>query len=220
MENLGFTIHEDVLSGSECEMLEGAVDHRDLQRRAGARNLMSNDVVASLAYGHRLMRLAGQTLGRLAVPYRGTLFDKSRNSNWHVLWHQDRALPLTRRLDLSECGPWSTRAGVLYALAPAWALERVVALRVHIDSSTEDNGPLQVIPGSHKAGVLDQASILRAVAENSPRTCVVGRGGVVSVRPLLLHSSRKARSDQRRRVLHIEYASDLDFGGELRLRVA
>ena len=30
------------------------------------------------------------------------------------------------------------------------ALERVIALRIHLDDSTADNGPLRVLPGTHR----------------------------------------------------------------------
>ena len=70
------------------------------------------------------------------MPFRATLFDKSPKSNWLVVWHQDTALTICERIDAAGWGPWSTKAGVLYAHAPAAALERVVALRVCLDDST------------------------------------------------------------------------------------
>ena len=219
MEDPGVSIFEGVLSWQECELLAQALSAAG-GGRAGTRNLMSNRVISSLANDGRLLRLAASTLGAHVVPFRATLFEKSGTSNWHVLWHQDRALPLSTWVDSTEWGPWSTKSGVLYALAPAWALERVVALRIHIDPSTNDNGPLRVIPASHKAGVLSGADILRATSDNPARSCVVGPGGVIAMRPLLLHSSTKASDNKPRRVLHVEYASALDLGNDLRLRVA
>jgi ectoine hydroxylase-related dioxygenase (phytanoyl-CoA dioxygenase family) len=127
---------------------------------------------------------------------------------------------MSRRFNSREWGPWSTKAGVLYALAPAWALKRVVALRVHLDPSTHDNGPLQVIPNSHKAGVLSSVAIGRELSSQAVDTCLVGRGGILKMRPLLLHASAKSGCDEPRRVIHIEYADSLDFGTGLRLCVA
>jgi hypothetical protein len=40
------------------------------------------------------------------------------------------------------------------------------------------------------------------------------------MRPLLVHASSKAETDQRRRVLHIEYAGSLDMGSGLELAIA
>jgi len=188
--------------------------------RAGARNLMSNPVIADLAFDSRLLQLAADALGSNAQPFRATLFEKSGAANWHVVWHQDRALPMSQRIESCEWGPWTTKAGVLYALAPAWALKRVLALRVHLDASTLSNGPLQVIPNSHEAGVLLPSAIRRLMNTRAAETCTVGRGGVLAMRPLLLHSSTKALCDEPRGVIHIEYAKSLDFGTGLRLGVA
>jgi hypothetical protein len=152
---------------------------------------MSNPAISSLAYDSRMLRFATEVLGTGAVPFRATLFEKSASSNWNVRWHQDRALPLRHRIQFSEWGPWSTKAGVLYALAPAWALRRVVALRVHIDASTRSNGPLRVIPGSHKPGVLSGSEVLRVVNSMPLTECIIDRGGVIAMRPLLLHSSSR-----------------------------
>jgi ectoine hydroxylase-related dioxygenase (phytanoyl-CoA dioxygenase family) len=33
-------------------------------------------------------------------------------------------------------------------------MAKMLAIRLHLDESNEDNGPLRVIPGSHKAGCL------------------------------------------------------------------
>jgi len=218
VDDVGFAIFENVLSPQECELIENTLE-TVCRGRAGARNLMSNPGISSLAHDGRLTQLASDILGGSAIAFRATLFDKSGTSNWHVLWHQDRALPLSNRVDSTEWGPWSTKSGVLYALAPAWALEHVVALRIHIDSSTNENGPLRVIPGSHNSGILSSAEILRATEHVPATTCVVDRGGIMAMRPLLLHSSIKASGTQPRRVLHIEYANRLDFGNNLRLCV-
>jgi Phytanoyl-CoA dioxygenase (PhyH) len=220
MSDIGYSIFEDVLSPQECESLANALAVADRRGRAGIRNLMSNAAVSKLASDSRLLNIAKTTLRTGAVPFRATLFDKSGKSNWHVLWHQDRALPLSQRVTSEEWGPWSTKSGVLYALAPWWALRRVVALRIHLDSSTPENGPLRVIPGSHKLGVLSGTEILRATNSVPAETCLVRRGGVVAMRPLLLHSSLKSGAIQPRRVLHIEYADRLNFAHNVRLCVA
>ena len=49
---------------------------------------------------------------------------------------------------------------MLPAHAPAWALSRVVALKVDLDDSNEDNGPLRVIRGSHVLGMLTDQDVL------------------------------------------------------------
>jgi len=137
MEDAGFWIEEDMLSRQECDSLAAALSHHQARRgRAGARHLMTNPAVAEVAYDPRLLRAARRTLGGEPVPYRATLFEKSGRANWLVVWHQDTALPLASRFDSHEWGPWSKKAGILYAHAPSWALSRVLALRIHLDISS------------------------------------------------------------------------------------
>src|ERR1700757_354379 len=68
--------------------------------RAGIRHLMSNSDVAFLAHDARLMTIAKDVLGSDPVPFRATLFDKSQDANWLVVWHQDTALPLRSKKDV------------------------------------------------------------------------------------------------------------------------
>ena len=187
--------------------------------RAGARHLMGNPAVSALANNVRLTELAKEWLGCVAIPFRATLFEKSGTSNWLIPWHLDTALPLVERFDLVGWGPWSKKAGATYAHAPTWALSRVIALRVHLDASFADNGPLRVVPGSHSAGVLSDQAVMEFASTNDHVECCVPQGGVLAMRPLIIHSSSKTRSAKPRRVLHIEYADSLELADGVRLAV-
>jgi len=217
----GFGIVNAVLASTEIAELLRTLDASPLTRgRAGARHLMKHPAVSCVANGPRLLAIASGFLGPSVVPYRATLFDKSSARNWLVAWHQDTALPLQERRDVPGWGPWSVKSGIAYAHAPARALSRVVALRVHFDDSREDNGPLRVLPGTHALGVLSEADTDRLVREIPPVDCLVSSGGIVAMRPLILHASSKAETDQPRRVLHIEYADSLEVDEGLRLAIA
>ena len=121
--------------------------------------MLSWSPVATLAQHAFLTEIARSLLGAQAPPLRATFFDKSPNSNWLVVWHQDTALPLREKSDVPGWEPWSTKDGVFYAHAPAEALEQALALRVHLDDSTATNGPLRVIPDTHTIGVLTDAEV-------------------------------------------------------------
>jgi len=166
-----------------------------------------------------LIALAARFIGDRPIPFRATLFEKSAASNWLVAWHQDTALPLVRRVDNSAWGPWSVKGGVLHALAPMSTLAKVIALRIHLDDSTEDNGPLRVLPGTHRGGVLTHDEIQRLASKVAPIACTALAGGDVAMRPLVVHASSKSRGDQPRRVLHIEYAASVHLGSGLELAV-
>jgi ectoine hydroxylase-related dioxygenase (phytanoyl-CoA dioxygenase family) len=221
MRDAGFEIVQGILRQSECDALLGELSRRsDSRQRAGSRHLMADPVIARLAVDGRISAIARSILGKSAIPFRATLFDKSQTANWLVPWHQDTALPLATRFEHSAWGPWSRKAGILYAHAPASALSRVVALRIHLDDSTRENGPLRVMPGSHEGGVLSDEEVREYVRTRDPIACPVSRGGVLAMRPLLIHASSKSRIDRPRRVLHIEYADALELTPDIRLAIA
>jgi ectoine hydroxylase-related dioxygenase (phytanoyl-CoA dioxygenase family) len=216
----GFAVLPGVLSSDEADALGRTLASDTLQRsRAGARHVLAVPAVAALATDPRLMELAANVLGCEPLPFGATLFDKSPDANWLVAWHQDTALPFIERREAAGWGPWSKKAGVDYAHAPAAALSKIVALRVHLDDSTAHNGPLRVLPGTHTSGVLSDEQIRDAARRIDAIACTVERGGVVMMRPLLIHASSKAASEASRRVLHLEYAAVATFDG-LRLRAA
>lgn len=216
----GFAIEETLLSATECDTLLQTLCETSVPRsRAGARHLMASPAVAALAGDPRLVAIAREKLGPNATPFRATLFEKSSQTNWLIPWHQDTALPLTSAFDAPQWSAWSEKGGTVYAHAPAWALSRVIALRVHLDASTADNGPLRVIPYSHGSGVLTDSALLDHVRHHHHVACLVPRGGVLAMRPLLIHSSSKARNTEPRRVLHIEYSESLDLSPGIRLAV-
>lgn len=56
--------------------------------------------------------------------------------------------------------------------------------------------------------------------QSASADCPVSQGGVLAMRPLLIHSSSKCQSDAPRRVLHIEYAESILIADGLKLAVA
>jgi ectoine hydroxylase-related dioxygenase (phytanoyl-CoA dioxygenase family) len=221
VEEQGFAILPEVVSPSEAQQLIDELRVSTLRKsRAGIRHALSHPAVASLAREPRLLRIVQEILGPNASPFRATMFDKSQQANWLVVWHQDTALPLRERRDIPGWGPWSVKDGVIYAHAPSSALCRVVALRVHLDDSTVHNGPLRVLPGTHTYGVLSDDAIQELAAQIAPVDCVVQMGGVLLMKPLLVHASSKSQLDMPRRVLHIEYSKTPIVAANLELAVA
>ncbi|HEX4076586.1 MAG TPA: phytanoyl-CoA dioxygenase family protein [Candidatus Acidoferrales bacterium] len=217
----GYAIIPGVLPVEQIgRLLDDLISVNAPRSRAGSRHALRHAAVRTLAENPRLTDLAREVLGRDAFPFRATLFDKSQKANWLVVWHQDTALPLRERHDHPAWGPWSVKDGVIYAHAPATALSRVLALRVHLDDSLSENGPLRVLPGTHIQGVLSDDEIHQCVARISSVECLVGKGGVVAMRPLIVHASSKSRSDVPRRVLHIEYAESQEIADGFELAIA
>jgi hypothetical protein len=160
-----------------------------------------------------LWQLSTSVLGSGCAPVRAILFDKTPGANWKVSWHQDLTIAVRRRVDVPGYGPWSVKAGVVHVQPPVAVLERMLTLRLHLDDCGADNGPVRVLPGSHRAGRLSGEAIDRCRAEHAAIECLASRGDVLAMRPLLLHASSPARSPAHRRVLHIEYAAVELAGG-------
>src|SRR5438270_8739454 len=98
--------------------------------------------------------------------------------------------------------------------------KRVVTLRVHLDHCASGNGPLRVIPGSHNKGVLTETQIGAITNTQASAECVVPAGGVLLMKPLIIHASSKSKSKIPRRILHIEYAPEAAIGTGIQLAVA
>ena len=149
-----------------------------------------------------------------------TLFDKSPTKNWLVAFHQDLSIPVSSRVNSPECSGWSEKAGHLYVQPPVSVLERLVAVRVHIDNSPAQSGALRVVPYSHMEGRIDP-NRAEALRQHHGETVVpVAQGGVLVMRPLLLHASSKATSLTPRRVLHFVFGPpSLPLGLEWRWAV-
>lgn len=63
------------------------------------------------------------------------------------------------------------------------------------------------------------SSIHELATRIAPVECVVPKGGVVAMKPLIVHASSKSKAETPRKVLHIEYAASDSIAQPLRLAV-
>lgn len=200
----GFTFAEERLPAAVCDALLGSLP--DSRESAGVRNVIEAPAVRALLASPVVARLVGSLMGGAICAVKATLFDKSADANWGVAWHQDRMIALAERVDDPGFRLWRIKDGVLHADPPAAVLEKMFALRVHLDDCGEADGPLTVIPGTHRVGKLEPDDLRAAVEEMPSQVICASRGDIVAMRPLLLHQSPKAVGGNRRRILHIELA--------------
>ena len=168
--------------------------------------------VAKLAGEERARQFVTPILGPGAFAVRAIFFDKVPDANWSLFWHQDKVIAVRQRLETPGFSAWSQKAGVWQVQPPAEILANMVAVRVHLDDSPADNGPLRVLPGSHRSGWLDE-ELDAWKARVTEVVCTVGSGGVVVMCPLTLHASASAGRVGHRRVIHLEYAAGELPGG-------
>ena len=182
----------------------------------GIRNLLSiAPYVYWLANSPRIRSIVQSLIGKQARVVRGIFFDKTREANWNVPWHQDLTIAVRQRKDIAGFNCWTTKAGTTHVQPPTSVMEGMLALRLHLDDTSEDSGALRVFPGSHTLGRLSPTAIERTRRETPSFVCAARRGDVLVMRPLLLHSSSVSSKASHRRVIHLEYAAtDLPGGLE------
>ncbi|MDJ0941987.1 MAG: phytanoyl-CoA dioxygenase family protein [Kiloniellales bacterium] len=176
--------------------------------RAGNRGLLEHSApVRALAVSDPALALARVLIGDEARPVKATLFDKVAEANWTLPWHQDLTVALREVAETPGFSRWSSKSGVVHAEAPLGILRRMVALRLHLDDCDARNGPLLVVPGSHRRGKLGVAAREALPGQSSVRLCEARTGDILAMHPLLLHRSAPAETPSRRRVIHLEYAA-------------
>lgn len=135
-------------------------------------------------------------------------FDKPVQSNWFVAYHQDLTISVAAKKEVAGFGPWTNKKGYFAVQPPLPILQANFTIRIHLDDTTEENGALKVIPQSHSKGIYRPDTI---DFSNEPVAhCAVSKGGIMLMKPLLVHASGRSTNGNRRRVIHIEFSkSDL-----------
>jgi hypothetical protein len=204
----GFAIIPHAFSPATVNALIAALPPAfDREGRGGLRNLFEIPAIAELARASTVRDAARAILGPDCFAVRALLFDKTPTANWKVAWHQDLTIAVAARREVAGFGPWSVKAGVVHVQPPSEILERMVAVRLHLDPCGADNGPVRVLPGSHRAGKLSAVAIETMRGRIESVSCIVPQGGLLVMRPLLLHASSPAIVPGHRRVVHLEFAT-------------
>jgi hypothetical protein len=146
-----------------------------------------------------LMSLLGVQFGLVRILF----FDKPPDRTWALPWHKDLTIAVqNNHLPSHLFSKPTLKAGVPHVEAPVEVLEQMLTVRIHLDDVTDENGPLKVIPGSHRTG-----KELR-LGDVAPQAVLCQRGDVLLMRPLLAHASGHSEpaTHRHRRVLHLEFA--------------
>jgi ectoine hydroxylase-related dioxygenase (phytanoyl-CoA dioxygenase family) len=91
-------------------------------------------------------------------------------------------------------------------------LENNFTIRIHLDDTDKDNGALKVIPASHLAGIVNAENILMPGSKEVLMN--VRRGGIMLMKPLILHASGRTTNNHQRRVIQLEF-SNSQLPGEM-----
>lgn len=196
----GFEVIRKVFDDAECDAMVEQLG--ECSHGAGTRRLLDREWCRKVAQRLKRYPAITELLPADAIAAQCTLFDKSTDRNWRVGWHQDVAIPVREKLEHTECRGWSIKEGVTFCQPADAVLADLVAIRIHLDDSSRENGPLRVVPGSHRQGRLIASAASSKQTSADEFVCTAPRGSALLMRPLLLHASSKAQIDTPRRVLH------------------
>lgn len=188
--------------------LDALFGERSVEDAYGIRNLLRDPELLTILRGSRA--LSGVLKDRLGDPkaVRLIYFDKPFRANWSVPWHQDLTIAVKAKHAVDGFRSWTIKSGVAHVQAPESVLARMVTIRIHLDAAAAANGALLAAPGSHQRGRIAPKNVSRIVEAAGAVRCDMERGGIMLMRPLLLHSSRSSESGRQRRVLHFECSTD------------
>jgi hypothetical protein len=182
---------------------------REDEPRETGRNLFdAAPSIRELALSPAVRSVAESVLGPACFAVRAVYFDKALAANWRGIWQQDLTIPVRSRERVLSFGPWSEKDGVQNVQPPVEILERMLMVRVHLDDCGPENGPLRVLPGSHRVGKLSPAGIAGFRRGSTAVECLAERGAILAYRPLIIHASTPVISPAQRRVVHLEFAVD------------
>ena len=218
LQHDGFVVLPAVLSEDEvCALLDvlneatlcGDGVMRSADRYAIRRVMQEIPVLNRLVWNARLTGIVRELLGSCAFITKSIWFEKPLGGNWFVGWHQDISISVSHRAEVPGYSRWTAKHGTIGVVPPVSVLERTLTVRIHLDDADSENGAARVLPGSHLGGIVPAR-----LDDHEAVTCSVQRGGVMLMRPLLLHASSRSLTDRPRRVLHIEL-NDRDLDGGL-----
>jgi ectoine hydroxylase-related dioxygenase (phytanoyl-CoA dioxygenase family) len=153
----------------------------------------------------RLTAIIKELFGENYFVVKSIYFDKPGESNWFVSYHQDLMISVNKKVDIEGFGPWTVKQNQFAVQPPLDILESNFTVRIHLDDTDENNGALRVIPKSHLNGIYRPETI--DWNKENEIVCNVAKGGIMIMRPLLLHASSRTTNHQKRRVIHIEFSN-------------
>jgi len=210
----GFTILNDIYAAEEINNIAKAIDAADADRSNFRK---SGDLFAirqflkeipglkDLIFTPALKNVIDQLFGDDYFLVKSIYFDKPESSNWFVAYHQDLTISVDQKAEISGFGPYTNKHNQFAVQPPLNILENSFTIRIHLDDTNKENGALKVIPDSHSKGIYRPENI--DWATETEVSCDVKRGGIMIMKPLLLHSSGRTTNNQKRRVIHLEFSN-------------
>ncbi|MEC3877664.1 phytanoyl-CoA dioxygenase family protein [Chryseobacterium salviniae] len=217
----GFTIINNIFSEEEIEKIGQVIQNIDTSKETLRKSedlfairqfLKEIPEIPDLIFNENIKKIITEIFGEKYVVVKSIYFDKPEKSNWYVAYHQDLTISVDRKASLPGFGPWTTKQNQFAVQPPLEILENIYTIRIHLDDTNENNGALKVVPKSHSKGICRPENIDWSIETET--ICKVEKGGIMIMKPLLLHGSNRTTNGKKRRVIHIEF-SDRQLPEEL-----
>ncbi|WP_294311763.1 phytanoyl-CoA dioxygenase family protein [uncultured Chryseobacterium sp.] len=212
LEN-GFTVINNIFSDEEIRQIGAVIQHIDTSKETFRKSedlfairqfLKEIPEVQDLIFNENLKTVISELFGNKYFVVKSIYFDKPETSNWYVAYHQDLTISVDQKMQLEGFGPWTTKQNQFAVQPPLDILENIYTIRIHLDDTDENNGALKVVPGSHIKDIYRPETIDWTI--ETEEICRVEKGGIMIMKPLLLHGSSRTTNGKRRRVIHIEFS--------------
>lgn len=213
IQESGFTIINNIFSDEEIEKMIEIIQHIDTSKDTFRKSedlfairqfLTEVPEVNDLVFNENIKTIIKEIFGEQYFAVKSIYFDKPEKSNWYVAYHQDLTISVDKKLEIENFGPWTTKQNQFAVQPPLDILENIFTIRIHLDNTDGNNGALKVVPKSHSKGIYRPETIDWSVETEA--ICNVEKGGVMIMKPLLLHGSNRTTNGKKRRVIHIEFS--------------
>lgn len=217
ISELGFTTISEVYSNEEIDTMVELITKTDTTKDTFRKSkelfavrqfLKEIPEIHTLVFNENLKQIIKDYFGKDYFVVKSIYFDKPETSNWYVAYHQDLTISVDQKIEINDFGPWTVKQNQFAVQPPVSVLENIFTIRIHLDDTDEHNGALKVIDKSHAKGIYRPETI--DWNTETETICSVPKGGVMIMKPLLLHGSNRTTNQKRRRVIHIEF-SDVEL---------
>jgi ectoine hydroxylase-related dioxygenase (phytanoyl-CoA dioxygenase family) len=160
--------------------------------------------IVPYVFSQKLKEVITALFGGGCFVVKSIYFDKPSLSNWFVAYHQDLTVSTDKKHATDGFSNWTVKQNQYAVQPPVEILQGNFTIRIHLDDADENNGALKVITGSHKQGIIAMKDF--DYTKEKETICCVNKGGIMIMKPLLLHASGRTVSDKQRRVIHVEFS--------------
>ena len=210
----GFSVMENIYSDEEIQNILTIIDQTDSSNETFRKTndlfairqfLREIPTVIDLIFTENLKSVMKEIIGGDFFVVKSIYFDKPETSNWYVPYHQDLTISVDKKMEIKNFELWTTKQNQFAVQPPIEFLENITTIRIHLDDTDENNGALRVVPKSHLKKIYRPETI--DWNKEIETICRVKKGGIMLMKPLTLHSSKRTTNNKKRRVIHIEFSN-------------